>query len=167
MTRAGIAFGSNIADRLRHLTMARTMIAELADMRLPMLASAVYETEPVGCEPGVESFLNGVVEIGWEGEASALHQALRGIEMRLGRPATHQKNAAREIDLDLLYFGEAQISTADLKVPHPRMHERRFVLQPLADIRPELVLPMQSHRVAELLRELPESPRVVAADAQW
>jgi 2-amino-4-hydroxy-6-hydroxymethyldihydropteridine diphosphokinase len=167
MTRAGIAFGSNIADRLRHLTMARTMLAELSNVRPPMLASAVYETEPVGCPPAAESFLNAVVEIGWQGDAPMLHQALRGIEIELGRPAPHERNAPRKIDLDLLYFGDAPVTTPGLTVPHPRMHERRFVLQPLADIRPELVLPTELSSIAELLRDLPETPRVMTADAQW
>ena len=167
MTRAGIAFGSNIPDRLRHLTMARMMIAELPAMRLPMLASAVYETEPVDCEPGAENFLNAVVEIGWDAEAPALHAALRRIESELGRSPVHERNVSRTIDLDFLYFGETTLVNPELKLPHPRLHDRRFVLQPLADIRPELVLPMQSCSVAELLRELADTSRVVRADSQW
>lgn len=143
------------------------MIAELANVRLPILASAVYETEPVDCEPGAENFLNAVLEIGWEDDAPALHRALRNIESDLGRAPAHQRNESRNIDLDLLYFDALEITTANLQVPHPRLHERRFVLQPLADIRPELVLPRQSRPVSELVRELADTPRVVRADSQW
>lgn len=167
MMRAGIAFGSNIADRLRHLTMARTMIAELVDLRLPMLASAVYETAPVDCEPGAENFLNAVLEIGWNGDAPALLRALRKIETELGRSPDHARNSSRTIDLDLLYFGELALTGEGLKVPHPRMQERRFVLEPLAEIRDDLVLPGQTRTVAELLKELVDTSAVTRAEAQW
>jgi len=167
MSRAGIAFGSNIADRLRHLTMARTRISELPDVRLPMLSSRVYQTEPIDCQPGAENFLNAVIEIGWATDAPALHRALRKIEGELGRGPTLVRNASRTIDLDLLYFDGLQIATGELKVPHPRLHERRFVLQPLADIRPGLVLPGRPETVANLLRDLSDTSHVVAADSQW
>lgn len=167
MTRAGIAFGSNIPDRLRHLTMARMMISELPEVSLPMLASAVYETEPIGCEPGAENFLNAVIEIGWTADAPTLHRALRHIERAIGRSPAHQRNASREIDLDLLYFGEVEIATDDLRVPHQRMHERRFVLEPLAEISAELVLAGQTQTVGELLRQLADTSQVVRADSQW
>ncbi len=167
MSRAGIAFGSNIPDRLRHLTMARMMIGELSHTCLPMLASRVYETEPVGCEPGTGNFLNAVIEIGWSVDAEALHRRLRQIESDLGRSPAQQRNASREIDLDLLYFDDLMISTAGLNVPHASMLERRFVLQPLSDIRPELVLSTQSRPIAELLRDLTDTAHVVPADSQW
>lgn len=139
----------------------------MAGARQPLLASAIYETEPVDCEPGSEDFLNAVMEIGFAGEPSQLLQALREIEVRFGRPAVHQRNAPRTVDLDLLYFGDRVIATNDLQIPHPRMLGRRFVLQPLAEVRPEFTIPSQTMSVAALLEELPDAPRVVRAETQW
>lgn len=143
------------------------MIAALPRVQAPVLASPLYETAPIGCEPGAPNFLNGVVEIGYDGEAHALLRELRNIESTLGRPPDHQRNASRTVDLDLLYFGPSAITTGTLQVPHPRMHERRFVLQPLADIRPELLLPPQTQTVAELLQQLTDTSAVVRSAAQW
>lgn len=143
------------------------MIAALRFVQAPVLASPLYETAPVGCEPGAASFVNAVVEIGYDGEARALLHELRKIESTLGRPPVHQRNASRTIDLDLLYFGMLVSKTGTLRLPHPRMHERRFVLQPLADIRPELLLPLQTKTVAELLEQLTDSSAVVRSAAQW
>ncbi len=167
MTRAGIALGSNIGDRLSHLRTARATIAASPRLQNPLLASAIYETAPVGCPMGADDFLNAVIEIGYDDEAQTLHRALRGIEARLGRSPEHERNAPRTVDLDLLYFGASLLDTAQLKIPHPRMFDRRFVLQPLADIRPDLVLPSQTRTVAELLHELADTSRVVRAAAQW
>ncbi len=167
MTRAGIALGSNIGARSRHLASAREMIAALPRVQAPVLASPLYETAPIGCEPGAANFLNGVVEIGYDGDAHALLHELRKIESILGRSVDHQRNASRTIDLDLLYFGTSAITTGTLQVPHPRMHERRFVLQPLADIRPALLLPSQTETVAELLQQLTDPSAVVRSTAQW
>lgn len=165
MTRAGIALGSNIGDRLAHLVAAQKMIAD--SVAEPLLASAVYETMPIACEPGAGRFLNAVVEVGCDSDAAALLHELREIEARLGRPSIHPRNVSRTIDLDLLYFGDATISSKDLHVPHPRMHERRFVLQPLADIRADFVLPSQTKTVSQLLAELADTSPVVRAEAQW
>lgn len=165
MKRAGVALGSNIGDRLAHLVAARQMIAEFAAG--PLLASAVYETMPIACEPGAGTFLNAVVEVGCDSDAAALLHELRNTEARLGRPSVHPRNISRTIDLDLLYFGDATVNSAALQVPHPRMHERRFVLQPLADIRPDLVLPSQTKTISDLLEELGDTSPVVRAEAQW
>lgn len=167
MTRAGIALGSNVGDRLQNLRAARQAISELRNFRAPLLASAVYNTEPVGCDPGCEDFLNAALEIGYGGEARELLQELRAIEARLGRPVAHRRNAPRTVDLDLLYFGDDVISTDELQLPHPRMCERRFVLQPLADVRPELMLPPDGVTVSALLAQLPTAPAVVRFATQW
>jgi 2-amino-4-hydroxy-6-hydroxymethyldihydropteridine diphosphokinase len=166
MTRAGIALGSNVGDRMQHLRVARDAMSGLAAFRGPLLASGVYETEPVDCEPGCRNFLNAVVEIGYDSDALELLHELRMIEARLGRPAAHQRNAPRTVDLDLLYFGQSVVNTSELQLPHPRMHERRFVLLPLADIRAEMTLPARAS-VATLLAVLPQTPAVVRADVQW
>ncbi|MFN2475012.1 MAG: 2-amino-4-hydroxy-6-hydroxymethyldihydropteridine diphosphokinase [Chthoniobacterales bacterium] len=167
MTRAGIALGSNVGDRLSHLRAARSLIAAVTGMHPSILASAIYETAPVGCEPGAENFLNAVIEIGYNADAAALHRELRTIEATLGRTPDHPRNAPRTVDLDLLYFGDVILATSSLRVPHPRMTDRRFVLQPLADIRAELVLPTQTRSVAELLASVADTSPVVRAATQW
>ena len=120
-----------------------------------------------GCEPGANSFLNATVEFAFDGEPIELLYGLRAIEATLGRDAEHVPNSSRTIDLDLLYCDREQIATAELELPHPRLALRRFVLQPLSDIRPELILPGQSEPVKTLLRLLPMSPAVVRFPEQW
>ncbi len=165
--RAGIALGANLGDRLRSLTTAREKIFALAGAASPFLSSALYETEPVECEPGAKTFLNAVVEIGYGGSSRQLLQALRQIEDQLGRPAAHARNRSRTIDLDLLYHSARTIEEPDFQLPHPRLHLRGFVLQPLAEIRPNLVLPGQVKTIGELTAELPPSPSVVRSARQW
>jgi 2-amino-4-hydroxy-6-hydroxymethyldihydropteridine diphosphokinase len=167
MTRAGIALGSNVGERLSHLRTARAMICVARGVHPPILASPVYETAPVGCEPGADDFLNAVIEVGYDADAAALHRELRTIEATLGRAPDHPRNAPRTVDLDLLYFGDATVDTSSLRIPHPRMTDRRFVLQPLADIRPDLVLPLQTPSIAELLASLADMSPVVRAATQW
>ena len=146
---------------------ARKDIAALVGVLPPMRSSAIYETEPVGCEKGAAKFLNAAIEFGFAGEAQDLMRALAVIERLLGRSATHARNVSRTIDLDLLYFGELEIETAELQLPHPRITEREFVLRPLADIRPGLVLPKQTESVAALLLQFTGTGAVVRVTAEW
>ena len=165
--RAGIALGSNVGDPLANLKAARAEIERINGAAPSLLASKIYETEPVDCEPGAAAFFNAVVEIGFDAGPLQLLAELRQIERRLGRPSVHPRNVSRIIDLDLLYFGDAVTDTSELRLPHPRMQERAFVLQPLADIRPELVLPNQRQSVAGLLHNLGDTSQLVRAVAQW
>lgn len=167
MMRAGIALGANVGDRAAMLRTARGRIHKLDGVEPPLLASAIYETEPVDCEPGAGKFLNAVIEIGFAGEATQLLAALRQIETNLGRPSVHPRNVSRTIDLDLLYFGGLRIDTPELQLPHPRLHERAFVLRPLAEIRPDLMLPNHRSSVAELLRQLGETSELVRIESEW
>jgi 2-amino-4-hydroxy-6-hydroxymethyldihydropteridine diphosphokinase len=165
--RAGIALGSNLGDRLANLRNARKEIASLGGTLPPLLSSAVYETEPVGCEKGAAKFLNAAIEIGYAGAPERLLEELARIEKFLGRPKAHERNVSRTIDLDLLYFGEAVTATEDLQLPHPRIAQREFVLRPLADIRPDLVLPGQSDSIGLILSRLPSTSGVVQAELEW
>ena len=165
--RAGIALGANLGDRISNLTNARGQIFTLPDISAPFLSSALYETEPIGCEPGAGEFLNAAVEIGYEGSSRQLLEELAKIEDALGRPPDHERNRSRTIDLDLLYHGTRTIDEPGLKLPHPRLHLRRFVLHPLAEIRPHLVLPGQAKTVRELTAELAPSASVVRSARQW
>jgi 2-amino-4-hydroxy-6-hydroxymethyldihydropteridine diphosphokinase len=165
--RAGVALGSNLGERLANLRNSRRDITALSGVRPPLRSSAIYETEPVGCEKGAGKFLNAAIEFGYAGEALDLLRQLAIIENMHGRPAAHVRNVSRTLDLDLLYFGDLEVETAALQLPHPRMTEREFVLRPLADIMPELVLPRQIESVETLLRRIPDPGAVVRVAAEW
>ncbi|MEY3896870.1 MAG: 2-amino-4-hydroxy-6-hydroxymethyldihydropteridine diphosphokinase [Verrucomicrobiota bacterium] len=154
MSRVGIALGSNLGDRLANLQAARDRLRETASPGEPFLSASTYQTEPLLCPPGSPFFYNSVVEISWEGDPFALLEITQSIEQHLGRAGSPERNAPRVIDVDLLYFGDQIIDTEALILPHPRLGERRFVLQPLAEIRPGLVLPGHPHSIAQLLDQL-------------
>ena len=164
--RAGVALGSNLGERLANLRNARKEIAAMSGTLPPLRCSAIYETEPVDCEEGAAKFFNAVIEFGYAGQPIELRRDLAAIERVLGRPATHERNVSRPIDLDLLYFGELVMETPELRLPHPRIVDREFVLRPLADIRPDLVLPKQTEAVKILLLRLPMTG-VVRLDLEW
>jgi 2-amino-4-hydroxy-6-hydroxymethyldihydropteridine diphosphokinase len=149
------------------LRAARRAIVDLGGVAPPILASAVYETEPIDCEPGAEKFINAVLEFDYEGDPGELLERLVRIEESLGRQREHVRNVSRQIDIDLLYCGERKIDNERLQLPHPRMHLRRFVLQPLADIRPDLILPGQTKSVRDLLAEVDEPGKVVRLMEKW
>ncbi len=151
MPRAGIALGSNLGDRLANLRAAISCLREIAIPAAPMLRAPIYQTEPRFCPPGSPQFLNTVVEIDFEGSPLELLEKTRAMEIRLGRLRGTERNAPRTIDIDLLYLGSETCDHSELTLPHPRIGDRRFVLQPLADIRPELILPGQRHTVREML----------------
>ena len=165
--RTAVALGSNLGDRLDNLRAARQQICDLTDIQPPVLSSAVYETDPIDCEPEAPKFLNAVVEFGYDGDPLQLLKKLRRIEDALGRPSEHARNVSRKIDIDLLYLGETQTDREELRLPHPQMHLRKFVLRPLADIRPELILPRQAKTVRELLAQLDDSCNVVRLTNDW
>ena len=151
MPRAGIALGSNLGNRLANLQAARDCLREIATPGEPFLEASNYQTEPQLCPPGSPTFYNSVVELAFTGDAFQLLELTQGIEKMLGRTGAPERNAPRIIDVDLLYFGGEIIATEPLVLPHPRICERLFVLQPLAEIRPELVLPGHTRSIAELL----------------
>jgi 2-amino-4-hydroxy-6-hydroxymethyldihydropteridine diphosphokinase len=165
--RTGVALGSNLGDRLGNLHAARKAIVDLARVQPPILSSSIYETDPVGCEPGAGKFLNAVLEFDYEGDPLKLLKSLREIEKTLGRVPDHPRNVSRRIDIDLLYFGDISTDSDELQLPHPRMHLRKFVLQPVADIRPNLILPGQSKTIRELLAKLSESTKVMRLTNNW
>jgi len=165
--RTAVALGSNVGDRFGNLRVARDAILALPDVKQPIFSSAIYETEPVDCEPGAEKFLNAVMEFDYEGEPGSLLKQIIRIEEEFGRRSDHPKNISRTIDIDLLYCGDRGIDNERLQLPHPRMHLRKFVLQPLADIRPNLILPNQTRTVADLLAELGDCGSVVRLASDW
>ncbi len=163
MPRIGIALGSNLGDRLQHLQAARDLLVSLSTG--PLLAAPVYLTEPVNCPPGSPDFLNTVVEISYDGPPAELLGRTQAFQRELGRIGQTERNAPRVIDIDLLYFGDQIITTDVLELPHPRLTRRQFVLRPLADIRPELILPGDDRTIADHLRDLEEEElEIVTAD---
>ena len=140
-----IALGSNLGDKRAHLQHA---VFRLGSLLQDSRVSGFYETEPVGTE-GQPSFLNAAM-VGRVGHTPReLLQALMSIELERGRVRT-TRWAARTLDLDLVLFGNQMINEPDLIVPHPLFRERAFVLQPLAEIAPELIDPVTALTVGEL-----------------
>jgi len=165
--RTAVALGSNIGDRLENLRAARKAIFDLVNVKTPALSSAVYETEPIGCEPGAGRFLNAVVEFEYADHPARLLEQLIQIEEALGRKPDHPKNASRTIDIDLLYCGERRINEDRLQLPHPRLYLREFVLKPLDDIRPDLILPGQKKDIEDLLAEVDQAGGVIRFAKEW
>jgi len=162
-----IALGSNLGNRTAHMKSARDFAFSLHQGATPPLCSPLYETDPVGCEEPAEPFLNAVTGIESPLEPEDLLRRLRSFERENGRAESAKKNAPRTMDLDLLCVGALRLSTPELTLPHPRMTTRRFVLQPLADMLPDLVLPGQNHTVAALLVGLSVTPGVRLVARTW
>ena len=155
--RAVVALGSNLGERRAHLDGAIAGLRAARGVRV-VRCSAWVETEPRGGTAGQGLYLNGVVELETTLEARALLDLLLGLERDAGR-VRRQRNAARTLDLDLLFFGDATIEEPGLIVPHPRLEERTFVLEPLAQLDPERRLPRCGRKVREQLDRLRAAAR--------
>jgi 2-amino-4-hydroxy-6-hydroxymethyldihydropteridine diphosphokinase len=141
VTRAFLGLGSNLGDRLANL---RAAVALLEERGVQVLRSSrVYETEPVGGPPQPD-YLNAVVEVEASGSASELLRAGLEVEEAMGRERA-ERWGPRVIDVDLLTFDDQTIDDPGLQVPHPRMHERAFVLIPLLELDPDPPLPGGRH----------------------
>ena len=169
MMRVGVGFGSNLGDRLANLRRAREKVTAIPGLAPDLVSAPLFETDPVDCAGDAGAFLNTVVEIGlpWDTDLPGLLAHLREIERTLGRPSRYPRNASRLIDLDILYAGSHRLQTPALTVPHPRLLQRRFVLAPLAAIRPDLVLPRQQQSISEMLRELDDAASVRLVQNAW
>jgi 2-amino-4-hydroxy-6-hydroxymethyldihydropteridine diphosphokinase len=152
--RCGIALGSNVEDRLENLREGYRRVSALHEPGSPIRMSSIYETSPVDCEPGTTPYLNAVVEINFSGPPVALLDRLLEIEKAMGRPSRRPRNSPRTIDVDILYAGNLVLNNPEVIIPHPRMYQRRFVLAPLAEISPDLVLPGNNRPVKSLLAQL-------------
>jgi len=148
MSRAFVSIGSNLGDREAHLLRAlEALRATRGIHRLEV--SRIYETDPVGPLPQ-GPYLNAAVEIETGLEPRALLERLLQIEAEEGRVRRGARGEARTLDLDLLLFADRCIDEDALVVPHPRMHERGFVLEPLCELAPQWVHPRSGKTVAEL-----------------
>ncbi|HYB92188.1 MAG TPA: 2-amino-4-hydroxy-6-hydroxymethyldihydropteridine diphosphokinase [Candidatus Binataceae bacterium] len=166
--RAFIGIGSNLGDRAANYREAIQRIALIPDTRV-VRQSSIYETEPVGNIKG--AFLNGVVEVETELTAEVLMRRLLAIERGMGRKRVRGRKPARGkyrpriIDLDLLFFDKETIDTRTLTVPHPRLHERLFVLAPMSELAPALIHPKLNQSISEMLAALKSPFRVTLARA--
>lgn len=154
--RVGIALGSNLGDRAAELDAGVAFLRGLsATGRLR--ESPRIETRPVDCPPGSGPFLNSVVEVEIDDRAlppRRLLGRLQAFETQRGRPARHEFNAPRTLDLDIVFYGDRFLREPGLAIPHPRFARRWFVLAPLFHLEPDLVLPGQRKSVRRLLEEI-------------
>jgi len=149
-----IALGSNLGDSRKIILDALARLQKFS--AAPILKSSLWQTSPVDCPPGSPKFVNAVAglvpRIGETPES--LLEKLRELEKEFGRQPKTVLNEARPLDLDLIAFGSETRNSPELILPHPRAHERKFVLQPLNEIAPELMLPGQGKTVLQLLAGL-------------
>lgn len=154
-----IALGSNEGDRELNLLRAVAEIGRLGGTRITAL-SHFYDTEPVG-PVSQGNFLNAVARLETALDPHGLMAALQRIETDVFRRKRTLRWGPRAMDLDILFYGDLHIAGDDLVVPHPRLHERRFVLEPLAELAPDLVHPLLGKSVRELLDGLDGTDKVV------
>jgi len=150
--QVAIALGGNLGDTESIFHRALTLLSEagLDSQRV----SSWHRTAPVDCHPCTPDFLNGAVIGEWPGTSEELLAVTQRIEQVLGRPAEHDSRASRPLDLDILLFDELRLSSPTLTIPHPRMRQRRFVLEPLAEIAPDWLIPGYGKTVRQACQEL-------------
>jgi 3-oxoacyl-[acyl-carrier protein] reductase len=161
--RAYVALGSNLGDRQSYLDRALQALQEHPHINV-VGVSTYYETDPVGGPPGQNAYLNAAAALETDLEPAALLQSLLEIEQKLGR-VRRERYGPRTIDLDLVLYGEQIIHEPDLEVPHPHLHERSFVLEPLAEIAPQALHPVLHKTIGQLWTEFePTEPPAEEAE---
>ncbi len=150
-----IGIGSNIGDRQENISKAISLIKEKSKI---IKISSIYETEPVGYKDQ-DRFLNLALMIRTESSPEELFGFLQSIERKMGR-VKRIKNGPRIIDLDILFYDDEIINEENLKIPHPRLHERMFVLKPLMDISPDFAHPVLKKKIREMVLELKKTEQV-------
>ncbi|MGH8022638.1 MAG: 2-amino-4-hydroxy-6-hydroxymethyldihydropteridine diphosphokinase [Limisphaerales bacterium] len=148
---AFIALGSNLGDSKKIVMDALARLQTFS--RKPIVKSSLWQTSPVDCPPGSGKFINAVAALAPDPAETpeSLLIKLKALEKEFGRTLKQIPNEPRRLDLDLIAFGDESRRSSDLVLPHPRAHLRKFVLQPLKEIAPDLVLPGREKTVSELL----------------
>jgi 2-amino-4-hydroxy-6-hydroxymethyldihydropteridine diphosphokinase len=156
-----VALGSNLGYSRKIVSDALARLQSFSDA--PVLKSSLWQTSPVDCPPDSPKFVNAVAGFVPRKEETpeSLLKILRELESEFGRKPKTVLNEPRSLDLDLIVFRNEIRNSPELVLPHPRAHQRRFVLQPLSEIAPELILPGQGKTVAELLAGLPKDETVM------
>ncbi len=164
----GFSLGSNMHNRKRLLMQAKTLLLSAPRTRF-VDQSPIYETTPVDVKPQYQdmAYLNSVVIVESELPLESWLSYIGKIEASLGRERSDDRNAPRPIDIDMIYAGDQTVDGAGLEVPHPRWADRRFVVQPLCDVRPELVLPEAHKSVSGILGTLPKDTDLSVFDERW
>jgi len=152
-----IAIGSNLGDRKENYLEALARVAKLPKTRI-IKESSVYESEPLG--DSKEWYVNGVIEIETEFRPEMLLKKLKNIERAMGRKKVRKRWGARIMDLDILLYDTAVVNKKNLKIPHPEMHARKFVLAPLSEVAPQVIHPVLQATISELLVTLKDDKRV-------
>src|SRR5947207_14581777 len=158
---AFIALGSNLGDPKQNVLRATDRLQDLSDS--PLLRSSLWQSTPVDCPPGSPLFVNAVVGLLPRANETpdSLLAELQTLETEFGRQPKQALNEPRPLDLDLISFRHETRNSQRLTLPHPRAHLRRFVLQPLSEIAPDLVLPGQVLSIRQLLETLDSSERLL------
>ena len=166
---SGFSLGSNLYNRKRLLMQAKNLL--LSAPRTTFVdQSPIYETTPIDVKPEYQemTYLNSIVIVDSELPLDSWLSYIDKIEQNLGRERdVEDRNAPRPIDVDIIYAGDQIIDSGGLEVPHPRWAERRFVVEPLSDVRPDMVLPEASKSVKEILRALPPDEGMHVFDVRW
>jgi 2-amino-4-hydroxy-6-hydroxymethyldihydropteridine diphosphokinase len=155
--RAYIGIGSNLGKKKENYLEALDRIAKIPRTRITK-ESSLYESEPLG--DSKELYVNGVVEIETELGAEYLLKKLKNIERVMGRKKVRKRWGARVIDLDILLYDDQKLDMRSLKIPHPEIQNRRFVLIPLSEIAPQVVHPVLDATISELLVGVKDNKRV-------
>ena len=150
-----LSLGSNIGDRESNIAGAITALGTYSEI-YKIQSASFYETEPL-FNQDQPKFLNTVVFCSTEFSPFQFLDAVKNIEIMLGRPKIHKKNLPRTIDIDILCFGDKIIETEALTLPHPELHNRLFVLVPFTELDPDFVLPLWNKTIADLLISCPDN----------
>lgn len=155
--QAYIGIGSNLGNKKENYQEARERITKLPKTKI-VRESSLYESEPLG--DAKEWYVNGVILIETELKAELLLQKFKNIERAMGRKKVRKRWGARIIDLDILLFDNMILEKKNLKIPHPEMQHRKFVLVPLCEIAPQVVHPVLAMSISELLIHVKDEKRV-------